>query len=528
MIRDFQDFDDGSRFKADICIVGAGAAGIAIALEFIGTRYNVLVLEGGGFETEVETQKLYDSEVIGLPHVGVHEGRARIFGGTTTLWGGQALRFDAFDFEQKSWVPYSGWPIGLKELEPFYDRAERVLRLGPHRSYEELCSSFGIRRPGFDVANVRMECSRWSPRPNFGKAYREQVKNTPNISVLLHANVTSIVTNPSARAVDNIEFKTLAGKTGTASARFYVICCGGIETARLLLASNRVETYGVGNRLGVVGRYFQEHIHVRYGNLLTTNRKELQNAFESFYRNGLKYFPVFALSRRLQEQKQLLSIHATCAFDHGVDSPTMALKTLFKAAISQRYPDANEFWRLARNALSGPGEAMALSYRFYVQKRSGTPRRGTVFIGAQAENAPNPDSRITLSESTDRLGMRRVQLDWRLGELERRTLFEFIQIVAREFERVGLGTFDLEQAAILDDFVHWTTLARDSAHHMGTTRMHDSPQFGVVDRDCRVHGVDNLYIGSSATFPTSARSNPTLTILALCLRIADRLKQECQ
>jgi choline dehydrogenase-like flavoprotein len=527
MIRDFHDFDDGAAVTADICVVGAGAAGIAIALEFVGTRYRVLLLEGGGLDPEAETQNLYDSEVVGLPHAGIHEGRARVFGGTTTLWGGQALRFDSFDFEERSWVPHSGWPISRRDLDPFYDRAERILKLGPPLSYQDLCASFGIVPPAFDETKLRMECSRWSPRPNFGKAYRNQIKSAPNISVLLHANVTSIITNASATAVEKVEFKALSGKTGSATARFYVVCCGAIETARLLLASDRVEPDGLGNRNGLVGRYFQEHIHIRYGDLVTTHRKCLQNCFESFYRNGLKYFPLVALSRQEQQQKGLLSIHGGLAFDHGPDSPVMALKMLFKAVISQRFPSGGELGRLTRNALAGPGEAFALAYRFYAQKRSGTPKIGPIFVGAQAEVAPNPDSRVMLSETTDPLGMRRVRLDWRLGELDRRTLSAYIRVMAGELERLGLGTFDRSQVAGLDDSFKWARMAKDSAHHMGTTRMHDSREFGVVDRDCRVHGTHNLYIGSSAVFPTSARSNPTLTILALCLRISDRLKEEC-
>jgi choline dehydrogenase-like flavoprotein len=130
-----------------------------------------------------------------------------------------------------------------------------------------------------------------------------------------------------------------------------------------------------------------------------------------------------------------------------------------------------------------------------------------------------------LGEKRDALGMPRLKLDWRLGDLERRTLLEFIGALAAEFARLGLGTFDLQQAADLEDPTAWIERAHDSAHHMGTARMHEDPRFGVVDSQCRVHGIDNLYIGSSAVFPTSARSNPTLTILALCLRLADRLKQ---
>jgi choline dehydrogenase-like flavoprotein len=524
MIRDFAEFDDGATVAADICIVGGGAAGITLAREFVGTRFSVLMLEGGGLKAEVETQKLYDSEVVGLPHTGVHEGRARVFGGTTTLWGGQALRLDAFDLQKRNWVSYSGWPISREELEPYYDRADRVLQLGPRMSYRDLCVAFGLRAPGFDPNKLYMECSQWSPKPNFGTAYRQELKSAVNISVLLHANVTAIVTNDSAVAVEKIEFRTLTGKQGTAKARVYVICCGGIETARLLLASDRVESRGLGNKHDLVGRFFQEHIHIRFGDLLTTDRKCLQNSFESFYRKRLKYFPVIVLSQRVQAEQHLLSVHGSAMFDDAQDSGIVALKQLFRILSRGTRGGPGELRRFLRDALTSPGDLCRLGYRFYIKERSGTPRYGPIYIGAQAETAPNPDSRITLSKAQDRLGMRKLKLHWRIGELERRTLCEYIRTVASEFERLGLGSFDLKQVAFLDDSVSWIRMAHDSAHHMGTTRMHESPQQGVVDPDCRVHGVDNLYIGSSAVFPTSARSNPTLTILALCLRMADRLK----
>ena len=526
MIRDFCEFDEHAMVTADVCIVGSGAAGITLAREFIGTRFSVLMLEGGGLEAEGETQKLYDSEVVGLPHTGVHEGRARVFGGTTTLWGGQALRLDAFDFQKKSWIPFSGWPISREELEPFYDRADRVLHLGPRISYRDLCVTFGFQAPAFDPSRLYMECSQWSPKPNFATTYRRELKGASNVQVLLHANVTSIITNSSAAAVEQIEFQTLTGKNGTAKARFYVICCGGIETARLLLASDRVEPQGLGNKHDLVGRFFQEHIHIRLGDLQTNGRKCLQEFFESFYRNGLKYFPVIALSRSVQAEKQLLSVHGSAMFDDVKDSGIVALKQLFRILRRGTKGETGELQRFLRDALVSPGDLCRLGYRFYFQKRSGTPRQGPIYIGAQVEVAPNPDSRVTLGKARDRLGMRKVKLDWRIGEFERRTLHEYIWTVASEFERLGLAFFDLNQVAFLDDSVAWVRMAHDSAHHMGTTRMHENPQQGVVDADCRVHGVNNLYIGSSAVFPTSACSNPTLTILALCLRIADKLKSD--
>jgi choline dehydrogenase-like flavoprotein len=201
------------------------------------------------------------------------------------------------------------------------------------------------------------------------------------------------------------------------------------------------------------------------------------------------------------------------------------MKKLFRAAIGGSFSNTTELGRLIGTALANPGELFRLAYRLRVQKRAGTPKRGPILFGAQCEMAPNPNCRVTLSEARDHFGMPRARLDWSLGELERRTLLEFVKTLACEFERLGLGSFDLKQAEFLDDPAAWVERARDSAHHMGTTRMHETPQHGVVDPQCRVHGISNLYIGSSSVFPTSARSNPTLTILALCLRIANRLKE---
>jgi len=525
LIEDFNEFNDGASVTADICIIGAGAAGITIAREFMGTRRKILLLEAGGLDPEPDSQKLFDSEIAGLPHTSIHDGRARVFGGTTTLWGGQALRFDDFDLMERTWVPHSGWPIQRATLDPYYERAERVLQLGPRISYEELCISFGIEPPPFDPKLLYMECSRWSPKPNFGSEYRKELKNARNISALLHTNVTAIVTNPAATAANHVEFKTLAGKKGTASARCFVVCCGGIETARLLLASNRVEPGGVGNQNGLVGRYFQEHVHMNFGELLTKNRTHLQDLFESFFVKGLKHAPLVTLTQRMQMQKRLLTIHGIIAFEPAPDSSIAAMKKLFRAVVGRSFSNLAELRQLIGRSLADPAELTRLAYRLRVQRRAATPKQGPILFGAQCEMAPNPDSRVLLSEVRDQLGMPRVKLDWRLGELERQTLSEFIRTLAGEFERLGLGSFDRKQAEFLQDPSAWVVRAHDSAHHMGTTRMHESPRLGVVDPQCRVHGIANLYIGSSAVFPTSARSNPTLTILALCLRIADRLKE---
>jgi choline dehydrogenase-like flavoprotein len=258
---------------------------------------------------------------------------------------------------------------------------------------------------------------------------------------------------------------------------------------------------------------------------LTSNRAQLQNLFESFFVKGLKHAPLVTLTQRMQEERQLLSVHGIVAFESAPDSGIAAMKKLFRAMIGRSFSDLPELRKLVARSLANPGDLLRLAYRLRIQKRAATPRRGPILFGSQCEMAPNPDSRVLLSDARDPLGMPKVKLDWRLGELERRTLSEFIKTLAGEFARLGLGSFDVEQAAILEDPEAWVERAHDSAHHMGTARMHEHPRLGVVDPQCQVHGFANLYIGSSAVFPTSARSNPTLTILALCLRIADHLKQ---
>jgi choline dehydrogenase-like flavoprotein len=524
MIGDFHEFPDGAVVSADVRIVGAGAAGITVALEFIGNRYSVTLLESGGLEPEAETQRLYDGEILGLAHDSVEQGRARIFGGTTTLWGGQALRFDDIDFEKRSWVTHSGWPICGCDLRTYYERAERVLQIEKPIVYRDLCASFRVEPPAFDSGKLAVECSQWSPRPNFGQEYREEIRRAQNISAILHANVTGIITNSSATSVEKIEFQTLGGKKGIAKARYFIICCGGIETARLLLASDRVEACGVGNRSDLVGRYYQEHPMFWYGRFQAKNRGRLQNLFESFYRKGLKYFPIVKLSKKSQAEKQLLNIQGSITLEQTPGSAILAMKELFRAVKARSCPGGAELRRYIRDALKDPGELTRLAYRLHVQNRAATPQQGAITFGGQCEMAPNPESRVMLSRERDALGMPRVRLDWRLSELERRTAREYINIVAGEFERLGLGTFDLAPLNSLSE-AGWDDLAHDSSHHMGTARMHESSRCGVVDSDCRVHGISNLFIGSSAVFPTSSRSNPTMTILALSIRIADRVKQ---
>lgn len=521
MMIDFQELPRDAVLKADICVIGSGAAGITIGQEFLGTAYKVIIVESGGLKPERDTQELYRSEITGLTHRGTHGGRARIFGGTTTLWGGQALPLYPIDFEERPWVPHSGWPFSRVELESYYRRAGQVLHLDNHQ-YEDTCwKCFGVQAPPFDKGKLATSFSQWSPEPNFASGYRGQLAGSGNVGVILHTNVVKIVPNREATTIERVDIRSLAGGLGAVQARYYVICCGGIETARLLLASNDVEPCGLGNRDDLVGRYLQEHIAVRCGEIFPTSRRALQQLFDQFYIRRTKYLPKLACSEVFQRQNQILNVLGNIVFDTAAHPGIQAAKKMFNA-ITKGKPlekPSQAIWDIAKDGK----ELFGMAYRFYVRRRSFSPSSGPIYLEAHCEQEPNPESRVSLSGEKDALGMPRAKIDWRLTDLSWKTVSVFAKMVAAEFERLGLGRITVADG-LLKQQSGWQQGMTDLSHDMGTARMHENPRRGVVDSQCRIHGIENLYVGSSAAFPTGGCSNPTLTLIALCLRLADHLK----
>jgi choline dehydrogenase-like flavoprotein len=523
MICDFNDSSVGEKLTADLCIIGGGAAGITIAREFFGTTVEVLLIEGGGKSYEPESQALYHCEIVGLPHHAGTSGRARVLGGTTTLWAGQALPLSQIDFEARDWVSESGWPITRQALEPFYRRAEAVMQL-PEMSYDERSwAKSGVSPPGYDESKLRLTLSQFSPCPNFAKLYHADLRASRNVRVLLHANAVALLPDESVRTIRYVDVKSLGGKRASVVARYYVICCGGIETARLLLSSDQVVSTGIGNAHDLVGRYFQDHIHYTVPVAIEPVHRKLFAAQHSAFRHrGIKYLPKIQSSEQLQRERRILNVVGEIV---GNTTPDETAETAKQVASALRR-------RAWRNALVTAGRAVArdprrlavAAYRYFI---TGEPVAaigdGALYLGVGCEQQPNPLSRVRLGATRDALGLRHAVIDWRVTGLEKRTIEVFARTVADEFKRLGLGQLDVSDFSLPDD-KDLCDCFNDASHHIGTTRMSDEPRRGVVDRQCRVHGIDNLYIGSSAVFPTGGASNPTLTIIALCLRLADALK----
>jgi choline dehydrogenase-like flavoprotein len=499
MILDFDSIAALTEIDADLCIAGAGAAGIALALEFAGARQRVVVLESGGESFEPATQRLYDSELRGLPCATVHEGRARRLGGTTTMWAGQALGLDDLDFEVRDWVPCSGWPLTLSELQPYYRRAERLMGV-PEAWYGERGWPRGLPMPPV-TEGLAARFSTFSPTPNFATAHRAALQRAANVTVLLHANARTLVMDGEGARVGAIEIASLSsGRMARITARRFVICCGGVETPRLLLASR------VGDDL--VGRYFQEHVHVNVP-VLATSRRLVGRRFHGRRVGGVRHFAKLAATPRLQRRERMLNVGANVSYD----------------------PDANHAVRAVKDgellgALRYPRQLGAAAYRHIVLGQKASEGFGTMYFCVQTENLPRWNSRVMLARSTDGLGMPRAVVDWRVGDEELRAAELFARRLSALLRTSGLGHLDLSGFPLPRDPELLRERVAGGCHHIGTTRMADGPRDGVVDRDCRVFGVENLFLAGSAVFPTSGWSNPTLTLLALCYRLADRLKEE--
>jgi choline dehydrogenase-like flavoprotein len=494
---DARTLPNGTLLEGDVCIVGAGAAGITIAREWIGSHRKVLLLEGGGLQYEPAMQDLYRGEIVGLPYFPLEAARLHFFGGTTGHWAGWCATFDAIDFEKRDWVPHSGWPIRREHLDPFYVRAQPLLQLGP---YEYTAAAWHRRDPALvplalDPRVVWTKMWQFSPPTRFGTTYRDAIFGARNVELYTHANVCEIEPNDTVTAVQGLRVRGLDAKEIRVRARHYVLACCSIQNARLLLASR------LGNANDLVGRFFMEHIEMPGGHLvLAASPTAGMKMYEMNY-GVTKARGELALHAAIQREQRMLN--GTVSLEPG--APDEVAKSTFQAMP----PDAVAKMRESRASVAAD-----------------LPPAGRFFhVISRLEQSPNPHSRVSLSTERDALGMPRVKLDWRLTDLEKHTFRAFYEVLGREFGRSGLG-----RVQVLDWITSadpgWPSTLGGGWHHMGTTRMHESPRWGVVDPNCQVHGLANLSIAGASVFPTGGGVNPTLTLVALSLRLSDSLKRK--
>jgi choline dehydrogenase-like flavoprotein len=503
----------GSTLTADVCIVGGGPAGITIARRLASSSLRVLLVESGGTEFDEETNDLNRGDLVGEDMTlngnerPLHQTRLRFFGGSTNHWFGWCRPLDPWDFTERRSVPNSGWPITRSELEPYFAEVAELCELGPAVfAPAEWADRFGAPGPLPSTDRIATTMFQISPPTRFGERFLGELEAAATVEILLWGNVTELHTTADGGRVTGATVRTLSGNEFSVQAEAFVLATGGVEVPRILLASAGAHPAGIGNGHDIVGRYFMEHPHLTVGAVLL----DVQPDDLGLYGFGRYEVPA-PLGGGNREVTAIGVVQPTAAAQQELEILNMT------AWFRVRALEEIEAELGGDEAVATPPQVAAL-----VAAISGRRPPAVATMLTMSEQLPTADSRVMLGSEVDALGMPRVRLDWRHSELDRNTVQRGLEVIGSELGALGLGRVQVEAP-------HggpWDQPLGVGSHHMGTARMSVDPTRGVVDPDCRVHGVENLWVAGSAVYPTAGCANPTFTLLALALRLADHLATE--
>lgn len=494
----------------DVVVVGAGAAGILLAVELAKRSKRVLLLESGHFSEDEKRQELNTVEQTGKTLSNAVWGRKRAIGGTTIAWGGQSLPFSPIDFEARDWVTNSGWPLASNDLQEYYMQANDFMKIDTKDYDEEVLKLLGMQKPAFNNQLLRYHFSKWAPESNFKRLYWTQLEQT--VTIVYNAVLTKILLGEDGR-VENIEVSNFKQDTYTIRTSQLIMATGGIETIRILLSNRHQITSGIGNHSDWLGKCFMDHPCIKVGIVATNKPYKLQSLFNTHVKNGLKYSVRLSASESLQRRHRILNGSASIMFDYPDEEfdPYAEIRRFMK---TRRITSAKT---VAGNINSYVFSAFAYTSRHFVYKHRA---KGNLVL--MLEQEPVRDSYIGLSKNIDQFGIPQARINWSVNHKTWDTVVTMSAVLGEEMSRLSLGEVHPEPY-IKKDNPDWENCLTDVNHHMGGARMSSSANEGVVNKDLQVWGHENLYICSAAVFPTASHSNPTLTLLALAHRLVNKI-----
>ncbi|NOU11226.1 MAG: GMC family oxidoreductase [Nitrospira sp.] len=508
---------------ADICVIGAGTAGLTLVRELLGSGYTVVVLESGGTTVEAETQQLYACSVTGLPHRGYLHGRFRTLGGTSTRWGGQLLPLTALDIDHRDWIGAVAWPLTYADLQDYYQRVEHLFGVDGYPYEPGTLHRWPIHGTDFDANQFTARYAKWPPfaRRNLARLVGKDCAESTSVEVVLHANVTEISLSDDGTRVVSVKACTLDGAVIDVKAKHVVVATGTLETIRLLLASRGVVSGGIGNHSGHLGKNFQDHLSIRAAELFPRSIRNFEHGFAPFFIDGTMRTARLELSADVQRDRRLLSCFGQVLFETPDDSGFAELREGLRRFQARRNP-----WPSVRgwtNILRDIPNMCRLGAVRFLKQRVAYPDNARFHLQVDVEQCPNSESTVSLGHDRDVLGMPILTLNWRIKHLEKQTMQEYVRLFRHEWERLDLGDARWNQK-LFEEGDRWLEDVIDVYHQTGGTTMSKHPSEGVADPQLRVHGVANLFLASCSVFPSAGSANPTFTLLALTVRLADHLR----
>lgn len=537
MIVDGSALSSGTEREHEICVVGSGVAGMLLVMELAPTVKDICMIESGAWTPDDDTQSLCALNNIGYPIRKHYQSRIRYFGGSCNIWAGRAMIYNEIDLLPRPWLDSSGWPLDFTELDRYYASAAQYLNLPSYDKLKPL--SWQPKLSDFEAslvqgANFKTNVSLFAKAPaRFGykSKYYRAVKNSKNITLYINSNVVNLQLNEPLSRVVRMDVACLNGVRYIVKPKKVVLACGGLENTRILMASDKQMPQGIGNQNGLLGRYYMDHPRAVFGRLKLTRKLKLDHILGMPVRGGKMQLGI-ALSDKIQAAEALLNNYLSLEPGYSIGSMELyeSFVKLMKRLLRKGYSGRRFDFKNAEIAevpemiyLLTPKELLPhfMYYTYYkcsrIAKNAFTTLTHLSIVNYSEQEAINA-SRVYLDGEKDRLGMPKLILDWKVSDRSLRSSLRLMQLLDAHFRMHEAGYIEEDLAEI--DRLPYT----DASHHLGTTRMSANPRTGVVDENCQVHGVDNLYIAGSSVFPTAGHANPTLTIAALSLRLADYLK----
>ena len=514
----------GRQLTADVVVVGAGAVGLTLSVEVARAGKSVILLEAGGEATNGQPLPTFNSAVArGYPLDGLRVGRVRALGGTTNLWAGQLATLEPIVFERRPWVTDAVWPLSAEEMERAYDRAFEVLGLADRLHDDEVARRLAIE-PLTDASDLEFFFTRWTPEINFARLFRQAIHTSDRLTVVVDAPVVALALHDDRSAIHEVTIRAPSGNDLVARASDFVLANGTIEITRLLSMNLADGTPAPWASNPWLGRGFMDHIDACAGDVTLVDSERFHALFDSGFVGRLKYKPKLRLSQNTQRRSGLVSAIADFVFDSAYRDELGALKTFARGVLKRRIDGevvraiARESKRVAHLARIG----LPMVARYVRHRRTYNPGDRGIQLRLSTEQKPLPESCLRLLPKTDPLGMPAVEVEWAIDGGEIDAMATLSEAVAAYLEDNGLAHVALNEALTARSREFLTTID-DANHQMGMTRMAEEMGQGVVDRDLKVFGSRNLHVAGAAVFPTTGAANPTLTAIALGLRLAKNL-----